>query len=52
MAVAFHERGTAEPLPRVLHLRVAERQPYLLHFAGGKEPVYDFYVGAQEGRVA
>ena len=50
-AVALQKPGGGESLARILHLRVAEGEPYLLHLAPGEEVVYDFDVGTQEGHV-
>ena len=50
-AVTFHEVGRRQALPGVLHLRVAECQPYLLHLVWSEETVYYFNVGAQEGYI-
>ena len=51
-AVALHEVRRCQPLAGVLHLGVAERQPYFLHFARGKEAVDNLDVGTQESHVS
>ena len=50
-AVAVHEIGAGQSLAGVLHLRVAERQPYLLHLILPEEAVDNLNVRAQEGHI-
>ena len=50
-AVALHEVGRGETLARILHLRIAEREPDLLHLAFSEEAVYNLYVRAQKRHV-
>ena len=47
-AVSLHKICAGETLARILHLRVAEGEPYLLHLARGEEAVDYLDVGAQE----
>ena len=50
-AVAVHEVGGGETLARVLHLRVTERQPYLLYLIRSEETVDDLDIRTQEGDI-
>ena len=50
-AIAFQEPRRRQPLAGTFHLRVAERQPYLLHFVGGEETVDELDAGAQECHI-
>lgn len=50
-AIAVHEIGGGQSLTGVLHLRVAERQPYLRYLIRGKETVNDLYICTQEGNI-
>ena len=47
-SIAFEEEGAGEAFVYVLHLRVAESEPYLLHFAWSEEAVDNFDVGTQK----
>ena len=51
LAIAIHEPGGREALAWVLHLRVGEGKPYLLHLARSEEALDDLDVGAQEGYI-
>ena len=51
LPVSCQKIGGGQALCGFLHLRIAERQPQLAHFAGGKEAVDEFDLGAQEGHV-
>ena len=57
-AVGFEKRGIAlqesrggESLGHLLHLRVGEGNPYLVHFAGSKEAIDNLYIGTQERHI-
>ena len=50
-AVTRHKKSGGQTFGHLLHLRVAERQPNLGHFAFGKETVDNLYVRAQERHV-
>ena len=49
--VALEEECRRQTLTRVLHLRVAERQPDLLHLTGRKEAVDNLNIRSQKGHV-
>ena len=51
VAIALKEECRGETLARVLHLRVAECEPYLLHLILAKEAVDNLDVGAQECHI-
>ena len=51
MAIAVEEPRGGESLTRVLHLWVAEGEPYLADFVRGEEAVDDLDIGAQEGHI-
>ena len=51
LPIALHEVGGGETFPWVLHLRIAEGEPYLLHFVLGEETLDDLDVRAQEGDI-
>ena len=46
VAITLEEVCGCEALARVLHLRVAECEPYLLHLVFAEEAVDYLYVGA------
>ena len=50
LPVSLHEVCRCEALAGILHLRVGEREPYLLHLVLGKEPLDDLDVGAEESK--
>ena len=50
-AVALHKVSAREALAGILHLRVAEGEPYFLYFILGKETVDNFNVRAKESHV-
>lgn len=50
-AIPLHEECRGEALMHVLHLRVGERQPYLLNLVGSEETVNDFYACAEESYI-
>ena len=50
-AVAFEEKSAREAFPRVFHLWVAKREPYLLHLSFAEEAVDDLDVGTEKGYV-
>ena len=51
MAVAVHEVGGGEALTRILHLRVAEGEPDLLHLILPEETIDNLDICAQESHV-
>ena len=51
-AVALHEECAREAFARILHLRVAECEPYLLHLSGGEEAVDYLDVCSKESCIS
>ena len=50
-AITLHEVCTGETLAHILHLRIAEREPNLLHLVRTEEAVDDLDVGAKECHI-
>ena len=51
VAIAVHEIGAGETLPRILHLRVTERKPYFLYFIFIEKAVNNLNVSTKESHV-
>ena len=51
LLVSLHEISGSQALGGLFHLRVAERDPYLIHFVFGKKSGNDLYVRTQESDV-
>ena len=50
--VALHKVGAGESFARILHLRIAEGEPYLVNLIGSEKTVDNLYVGAKKGYIA
>jgi len=49
--ITIHEEGRSQTLMHVLHLRIREGKPYLLHLIFAKETVDNLNAGTQESHI-
>ena len=49
--VTVHEKGGCQTFVYILHLRIRERKPYLLHLVFAEEPVDDFNVRTKKSHI-